>query len=939
MTAPPFDPPAGLSADPEPAIPRGAEPESAIAGPIAGRYDLGERIAKGGMGIVYRAHDRLLNRTVAVKVMRSRFLHRGDLLRRFLAEARISARLQHPGIVPVYEVGTLADTRPFIAMKLIEGRTLARLLRDRPTPAHELAHFLKVFEAFCQTIAYAHQQGVIHRDLKPDNVMVGAFGEVQVMDWGLAKYLDPAMAADPIPDGFDVVERSAFGSHDGLTQPTTDHPTEATAVVPVSLDSPCNGFTSAGEILGTIAYMPPEQARGHAAVVDRRGDVFALGAILCQILTGHPPYFGPPDVMRENARNGRLFGAYVLLDRSCADPSLVRLAKHCLEAEPQNRPADAGVLTALVAECLEGLQDRSRALELGRLTAEARLAEVEARERLSRRARRLARVLAVFGVLTAGVLTAGIGWYANERTNRDADDARRWEGAGHQIESAMDEAHDQDELARTGPGGPVARHAAAAQAVSACRRAEALFAAAPGVKGELHDQFAELKRQVAETERGTRLAVALDHWRADILGRGTFDPALSACQCKTLFAEHGFDVLAMDASAGARDLQAHPAGASVRAALSDWLAITPSAAERQHIAAILRASGDQVSAGWLAALEANDLDSLTRVADDPAESIPAVSMVVAARRLLKADRMDAAVRLLTRGVRRYPCDFALNSHLGTLLRTTPTTRTEAIGYLTVALAARPSEPGAALELGLALADAGRDDEAIDVLRTAMKADRDSAARYQLARLLARRGDESALVDLTSVVLARPDDPEARAAMGEALLQLGRFRQAAAALREAADLSTDDAARRDELRALARSATRMGALEDRIADVLAGHVIPTTPCTWADLGEVCRRTKRYATAARFFARAADADATYRAAFASCAALAGFGRGVDAGNLSDAERAELRRAALPELRRASDSIRKDWLLRSLDDPRMTDMLPAAEREGWRRLWSGT
>src|SRR5262245_9011018 len=142
------------------AIPRGAAPEVAILGPINGRYHLAERIAKGGMGIVYRAHDRLLNRTVAVKVMRGRYVERADLLRRFLAEARINGRLQHPGIVPVYEVGTVPDGRPFIAMKLIEGRTLARLLRDRPSPADNLPHFLKVFEALCQTVAYAHQQGV-----------------------------------------------------------------------------------------------------------------------------------------------------------------------------------------------------------------------------------------------------------------------------------------------------------------------------------------------------------------------------------------------------------------------------------------------------------------------------------------------------------------------------------------------------------------------------------------------------------------------------------------------------------------------------------------------------------------------------------------------------------------------------------------------------------
>src|SRR4026207_767141 len=144
MTAHPLDlaAPPRLPSDSDIEIPRGAEPESAILGPIAGRYDLGERIARGGMGIVYRAHDRLLNRTVAVKVMRGKYMDRPDLLRRFLGEARINGRLQHPGVVPIYEFGTLSDARPFIAMKLIEGQTLARLLRERSDPTENLSHFL-----------------------------------------------------------------------------------------------------------------------------------------------------------------------------------------------------------------------------------------------------------------------------------------------------------------------------------------------------------------------------------------------------------------------------------------------------------------------------------------------------------------------------------------------------------------------------------------------------------------------------------------------------------------------------------------------------------------------------------------------------------------------------------------------------------------------------
>ena len=123
-----------------------------------------------------------------------------DLIRRFVEEAQIGGQLQHPGVVPVYELGSLADRRPFFAMKLVKGQTLAALLAGRASPADDLPRFLAIFEAVCQTVAYAHARGVIHRDLKPSNVMVGSFGEVQVMDWGLAKVLPRDGAADaPTP--------------------------------------------------------------------------------------------------------------------------------------------------------------------------------------------------------------------------------------------------------------------------------------------------------------------------------------------------------------------------------------------------------------------------------------------------------------------------------------------------------------------------------------------------------------------------------------------------------------------------------------------------------------------------------------------------------------------------------------------------------------------
>ena len=160
------------------------------------RYRIDGEIARGGMGAILKGRDPDLGRDVALKVLRDDLRDDADMVRRFVEEAQIGGQLQHPGIVPIYELGTFADLRPFFAMKLVKGHTLAQLLEARDGPDDDRPRFLSIFEAIAQTVAYAHARGVIHRDLKPSNVMVGTFGEVQVMDWGLAKVLPRGGVAD-----------------------------------------------------------------------------------------------------------------------------------------------------------------------------------------------------------------------------------------------------------------------------------------------------------------------------------------------------------------------------------------------------------------------------------------------------------------------------------------------------------------------------------------------------------------------------------------------------------------------------------------------------------------------------------------------------------------------------------------------------------------------
>jgi eukaryotic-like serine/threonine-protein kinase len=690
------------------------------------RYRTLHEHAQGGLGLVFVAEDLELQREVALKEIKPDHAHDPNSRNRFLLEARVNGRLEHPGIVPVYGLGHYEDGRPFYAMRFIQGETLNEAIRhfhEADVPGRDpgerrlaLRQLLGQFVAICNAVAYAHSRGVIHRDLKPANAMLGKFGETLLVDWGLAKVVGRPQQEET------YAEATLRPQSDGSTA------------------------TQMGQALGTPAYMSPEQAQGNWAVVGPASDVYGLGATLYALLTGKAPVEGNDrdEVMQKVIRGEWLPPRHVKKDTPEALDAICRKA---IALRPEHRYASA---LALAADVEHWLADEpvSAWREPWRVRA----------GRWARRHQRLVAAVAA-GVLVA-VLAGGIGfWWLD----------RQWTERRQAVEAALTEVKRLQGEARWAEARAVLEQAKRRLGDSGPR-----------------DLTARLDQAGADLDLVVRLdAIRLK--RATLV-EGRFDFAGSDRGYEEAFREGGMPEVGTDTAVAAAWLGGAGVRDAFVAALDDWAACATDRKRWEWLLEVAGLADpdpwrDRVRdpAVW------DDRAALARLTESKEAAAQSPQLLTALAGRLTQLGADSE-GLLRAAQERHPGDFWVNFSLGNALRNGKKPD-EAVGYYRAALAVRPGTAGVHLNLGNALYDKGQREEAVAEYRKAIELDpKYVKAHDNLGKALYEKGRrEEAVAEFRKAIELDRKYAPPHHNLGLALYEKGKREQGVAEFRRAIDL--------------------------------------------------------------------------------------------------------------------------------------------------------
>ena len=905
--------------DPAPVGPMSAAAPAAPAPLKIGRYKILEVIARGGMGVVYRAHDPAVGRDVAVKVLQDRFRNQPRTISRFIEEGQVTGQLQHPGVPAVHEIGALPDGSPFLAMRLVKGVTLADRIAE---PVPDRGRLVAVFLQVAQAVGYAHSKSVIHRDLKPANVMVGQFGEVQVMDWGLAKILGEAV---PRPEPQKV--QAALPQHSMIETDRSSDP---------------GSVTQAGSVLGTPAYMPPEQAAGEVEQIDERADVFGLGAILCTILTGEPPFRDKTvEAVRLRAVRGQVGDAYARLDACGADPELIALCKECLAPDRDHRPRNAGAVAVAVSAHLAAVEERMRRAERAREAAKVKAAE-------QRKRRRWQAAVAGVGVLILALL--GFGAWSMDR-----------HAAEREKDRAVAAERDRQEAVA------LLAHAERVLGAGDLSTADVALTQAAGCVGA--DGPADLRDRLVGVTRNRDLVRDLREiedlsWAPGYVSMP--DQAEMAERYRAAFVRYGLDVGGADPATAAEAVRASGVSAALVAGLSEWFSTDP---DRPHLRQLLdRLDPEPDRVALRAAIEGDDW-SRVRALVGALDGSKVPAWFAASVGFHRMVRPVDGVRLMAAAWRSHPADYTLAYRIALRLWGQGDDRVrEMLGWAQVAVALRPESPFAHTQLSTAWRAMHNWGEAEASARRAIELSRNSpryaGAHVGLGNVMLEKGNLNGAEEWYRAALAI--DPGAATLyynLGIVFERRGDLAGAEEWYRKAVAVAPKHVYYRQILDGVVGQRTRLA----RLDEFATGRAIPATPAEAIEFAELAYRAprRRYVVAVQLYnwafttnpARTDDLKTShhYNAACLAVMAAAGQDEEVNAfgieewGYLTGLAALKWLRADLAqrvsqlkdpkrwqEVRDKLTHWKNDPDLTSVRDPAWLAAMSPPDRKAWEALW---